>query len=77
MKNIVMQLIVLKEKMYTNKIRELDFQENNGKKNLGQYFKILFLEDPILMPIEAKEKFHDKFPNIYISTKENDIYIRT
>ena len=63
--------------MYTNKITELDFQGINGKKNLGHYFKILFLEDPCLMPIEAKEKFHDKFPNIDISTKENDTYIRT
>ena len=68
---------IIKDKMYTNKITELDFQGINGNKNLGHYFKILFLEAPCLMPIEVKEKFHDKFSNIDIPTKENDTYIRT
>ena len=57
---------IIKDKIYTNKLTELDFQGINGKKNLGHYFKILFLEAPCLMPIEVKEKFHDKFPNIDI-----------
>ena len=42
--------------MNSNKITELDFQGNNGKKNLGNYFKILFLEDPNLIPIYQQKK---------------------
>ena len=29
------------------------------------------------MPIQTKEKFNGKFPNIDLSKKENDTYIRT
>lgn len=47
---------VIKEKINNNKITELDFQGNNGKKNLGNYFKILFLEDPNLIPIYQQKK---------------------
>ena len=72
---IINQLI--KEKYINNKINEKDFINDNNSKNIRKYFKILFSEDINLMPLQAKDKFHGKFPNNDISTKEIDHCIRS
>ena len=65
------------------KLKLTNFDPGHGSvayvnnKNIRQYFKILFSEDANLMPLHPKDKFHDTFPNIDISTKEIDHCIRS
>lgn len=60
---------------YRKKFKENSFKEEL-KKIIGEYFKNLFYEDENLIPTIAKEKFHNKFPNININEKEIDNYIK-
>jgi len=63
-----------------SKFKDDSFVISYFKDNLiliGNYFKYLFLEDYRLTPIEAKDKFKQKFPNIDISGKDINTYINT
>ena len=44
---------------------------------IRQYFKILFNDDPNLIPIQAKDIFKNKYPNIDLSSKEIEHTIRS
>lgn len=55
----------------------IDDKRNIKMKNLGLYFKCMFLENIHLTPTEAKIKFTQKFKKFKIETKEIKLYIET
>ena len=65
------------EKYQNNMITENDFNSDKKKFFIRQYFKILFNDDPNLMPIQAKDIFKNKYPNIDLSSKEIEHTIRS
>ena len=46
-----------KDKYRNNKITEKDFTNENKKFFIRQYFKIIFNDDPNILPIQAKDIF--------------------
>ena len=66
---------IIKTKFKNDKFVETDFKDNLVL--IGNYFKYLFLEDYRLTPVEAKDKFKSKFPNIDLSGKDINTYINT
>ncbi len=63
-----------------NKFKNESFVESDFKDNLlllGNYFKYLFLKDYRLTPVEAKDKFKTKFPNIDLTGNDINTYINT
>ena len=65
------------EKYQNNMITENDFNSDKKKFFIRQYFKILFNDDPNLMPIQAKDIFKNKYPHIDLSSKEIEHTIRS
>ena len=66
---------LLYNKFKNNEFKEEDFIDN--MKNIGYYFKLMFLNDFTLDPTLAKSIFKGKYPNVDISGKEIATYINT
>ena len=66
---------ILKEKFNNDLFNENDFK--NNLKNIGHYFKLLFLKDYTLDPTTAKSIFSRRFPNIDLTGNDINTYIKT